>query len=272
MHPILFEIELFGASRPVGGYGLMVSLGVLATGFLAARAAHRHGEDWGAVVATIGYAMVPAFLGAGALFYAVEFVRSGFDVARVIERGPGVVFYGAVPGAVLGTWYAAKLLRVPWWKMVDLSVPGIAIGHALGRVGCFLGGCCYGAEWHGPWAALATHPMAPMANPPVPRHPVQVYEAVGLAVLALAFAATPLDVRIFGPPGSGRRLFAYCVAYGVLRFAIEGLRGDAVRGVFFGGWLSTSQIVSVGLVALGLAGFVRSLRSNRLGEARAQAS
>lgn len=260
MLPIVYELHLFGVTRPIGGYGLMVSLGVLATGFLSARAAYTAKEDWGGVIAAIGYATIPAFLGAGALFYLVELARSGFDVEAVLSRGPGLVFYGAVPGAALGTYVAAHYLRVPWWKMIDLSVPAIAVGHALGRIGCLLGGCCFGAEWHGPWAVTATDPMSPMANPSVPRHPVQVYEALGLVLIALVFAATPLDHRWIGPPGSGRRLSLYAIVYGVLRFVVESFRGDGVRGVFFGGVISTSQLVSIGVIALGVAGLVRARR------------
>ncbi len=259
MLPIVYELHLFGVSRPIGGYGLMVSLGVLATGFLAARAAHHAKEDWGAVIACIGYATLPSFLCAGALFYLVEIVRTCFDLSEALSHGPGLVFYGAVPGAVLGTYYAARWLRVPWWKMVDLSVPAIAVGHALGRVGCLLGGCCFGAEWHGPWAVTATDPISPMAHPTVPRHPVQLYESLGLVLIAMVFAATPLEAKWLGPPGSGRRLSIYAIAYGILRFVVEGFRGDGVRGVFFGG-VSTSQLVSIGVIAIGVAGIVRARR------------
>lgn len=259
MLPIVYELHLFGVTRPIGGYGLMVSLGVLATGFLAARAAHRAKEDWGGVIAAIGYATIPAFLSAGALFYLVELVRTDFDVDGVIAHGPGLVFYGAVPGAVVGSYVASKWLRVPWWKMVDLSVPGIAVGHALGRMGCLLGGCCFGAEWHGPWAVTATDPISPMSHPSVPRHPVQVYESLGLALIALVFALVPLDHKWVGAPGSGRRISLYAVVYGVLRFAVEGFRGDGVRGVYFG-LVSTSQLVSIAVIGVGIAGLVRASR------------
>ncbi|MBN8616111.1 MAG: prolipoprotein diacylglyceryl transferase [Deltaproteobacteria bacterium] len=268
MLPIVYELHLFGTTRPIGGYGLMVSLGVIATGFLSARAAHHAKEDWGGVIAAIGYATIPSFLTAGALYYLVEFVRSGFSIEQAIAHGPGLVFYGAVPGAAIGSYVAAKWLRVPWWKMVDLSVPAIAVGHALGRMGCLLGGCCFGAEWHGPWAVTATDPMSPMSHPSVPRHPVQIYEAIGLTLIALVFAAIPLDQKWIGAPGSGRRLSLYAIVYGLLRFVVEGFRGDGVRGVFFGGLVSTSQLVSMGVIALGLAGLVRS---KRVIEARAQA-
>lgn len=260
MLPVVYELHLFGVTRPIGGYGLMVALGVLTTGVLAARAAQHAREDWGGVIAAIGYATVPAFLSAGALFYLVELVRSDFDLEAVLAHGPGVVFYGAVPGAFLGAYFAAKLLRLPFWKLVDLSVPAIAAGHALGRMGCLLGGCCFGAEWHGPWAVTATNPMAPMANPSVPRHPVQVYESLGLVLLALAFAATPLDARWLGAPGSGRRISLYAILYGVLRFVTEGFRGDLVRGVFLGGLVSTSQLVSLVIVAVGFVGLARAKR------------
>ncbi|GAB4205455.1 MAG: hypothetical protein OHK0013_21340 [Sandaracinaceae bacterium] len=261
MHPILYETELFGVSRPIGGYGFCVALGVLATGLLVGRAAHRAKEDVGAVIATIGYTAAASFAGAWLFFLFVELVRSGGDVGEALSRGGGLVFYGAVPTGALASWLAARGLGVSYWKMLDLAIPGIAVGHALGRVGCFLGGCCFGYEWHGPWAVTATDPRSPMAHPPVPRHPVQLYEAIGLVGLALLFAATPLGARWLGRPGTGERAASYLVVYGCLRFVTEGFRGDGIRGVFFGGLLSTSQIVSLVAIAVGLVWSIRSRRA-----------
>lgn len=262
MHPIAYELHLFGTTRPIGGYGVFVALGVLATGLLVGRAAWRAREDVGGVIATIGYTAMAAFLGAGSFFLFVEWAR-GVDPWVSLQRGGGLVFYGAVPPSILVSFLAARALRVDWWKMVDLSIPAIAVGHALGRVGCFLGGCCYGVEWHGAWAATFTDPMAPAAHPSVPRHPVQLYESFGLLLLALAFASIPLDARWVGKPGSGARASAYLVAYGALRIGVEALRGDGVRGLFLGGLLSTSQIVSLVGIALGLVGLVRARHASR---------
>ena len=246
MHPIVAIIDLVDPPRPIGGYGLAVAIGVALTGLLVARAAHRAGDDVGAVLAAIGYTIGGSFAGAFGLFVLVEWARTGSFVDAITHGG--LVFYGAVPTGVLASWLAARGLRVRWLKTVDLAIPAIAAGHAIGRIGCFLGGCCYGAPWDGPLAVTFTHPLAPAAHPPVPRHPVQLYESFGLLVLAIAFALTPI-----GRAGSGRRALAYVGAYAVLRFSVETLRGDEIRGVVMG-LLSTSQLIS--LAALGIVAVV----------------
>lgn len=259
MHPILAELSLFGVSRPIGGYGVAVTLGLLVTAAILGRAAERSRLDVGATIATIGYATVAGFAGAFALFALVEAVRTG-DPFAVRDHG-GLVFYGAVPTALLAVVLAARSFALPWLRIVDLGVPGLALGHALGRIGCFLGGCCYGAPWHGPWAALATHPLAAAAHPAVPRHPVQLYEALGLVALAAAFTLRRPDTV-----GDGGRALAYVAAYAALRLGIEQLRDDAVRGVF--GGLSTSTLISLALLAAATVGAIR-LQAGRRARAAA---
>lgn len=253
MHPIVTEITAFGASRPIGGYGLAVAIGVVVSAALAARAAQRIRADVGAVIATIGYTTMASFAGAFALFWLVTAIQTGDPLA--IRSGGGLVFYGAVPTGLLASYLAARGFELPWLRLVDLSVPGIAAGHALGRVGCFLGGCCYGVPWDGPLAVTATHELSPAAHPPVPRHPVQLYEAVGLMMLAFAFAVVPAR-RI----GDGGRALAYIALYAVLRFSMELLRGDTLRGVWALG-VSTSQLVSIACFAVALVLGVRVWRA-----------
>jgi phosphatidylglycerol:prolipoprotein diacylglycerol transferase len=150
VHPIVTEVSIFGTTRPIGGYGLLVAIGVALSAGLAARAANRIRADVGAVIATLGYTTMASFAGAFLLFWIVMAARTGDP--WIIREGGGLVFYGAVPGGALAAYWGARALDVPYRKMVDLAVPGIAAGHAIGRIGCFLGGCCFGAEWHGPRA------------------------------------------------------------------------------------------------------------------------
>lgn len=249
MHPIVAEIELFGVVRPIGGYGLAVALGVLVSGFLVGRAAYLSKLDVGAVIAGLGYTCGAGFVGAYAFFVLVEALRTGDPMSGV--RTGGLVFYGAVPTGALAAYLSARGFKLPFARIMDLSVPAIAAGHALGRIGCFLGGCCFGCEWHGPWAATYTDPMAPAAHPPVPRHPVPLYEALGLVILAFVFALVPMK-RV----GDGHRALAYVAAYAVLRFSVELLRGDAVRGLVLG-LVSTSQLVSLVFFVVAAIGLAR---------------
>jgi phosphatidylglycerol---prolipoprotein diacylglyceryl transferase len=249
VHPIVTEIELFGVVRPIGGYGLLVAIGVLVSGLLVGRAAWLSKLDVGAVIAGLGYTCGAGFLGAAGFFVLVEGLRTGDPMAGI--QSPGLVFYGAVPSGALAAYLAARGFKLPFLRIVDLSVPAIAAGHALGRIGCFLGGCCFGCEWHGPWATTYTDPMAPAAHPSVPRHPVPLYEALGLVVLAFVFALAPMK-RI----GDGRRGLAYVVAYAVLRFSVELLRGDSARGLVLD-LVSTSQLVSLTFFTLASIALIR---------------
>lgn len=260
MHPIVTEISLFGTTRPIGGYGLAVAIGVVVAAVVTARSAERIRADVGAVIAAIGYTTMGSFLGAFLLFWLVTAIQTGDPLA--IRNGGGLVFYGAVPTGLAASYFAARGFRLPWLRLLDLSIPGIAAGHALGRLGCFLGGCCYGVAWDGPLAVTATDPLSPAAHPPVPRHPVQLYEAFGLLVLAFAFALAPKK-KI----GDGGRALTYVALYAVLRFSVELLRGDALRGVW--GIASTSQLVSVSLFVLAVILGARVLRDRRVAEASA---
>lgn len=257
MNPIVFELEMFGVTRPIGGYGLAVALGMLVTSAVAVRAAQRAKLDVGAVIACCGYTIAGGLAGAWLTFLAVEWARTGSPVAA-LQSGGGLVFYGAVPGGLLGAYLGARMLGVPFARTIDLIIPGIAAGHAIGRIGCFLGGCCFGAphgtvESPGLLSVVFTHPMSPAAHPPVPRHAVQLYESAGLMVLALVFAIVPIGKT------DGARALAYVIAYGALRLVTESLRGDAIRGLW--GPLSTSQMVS--LAAMSVAGLVLMLRVRR---------
>ncbi|MFK7985409.1 MAG: prolipoprotein diacylglyceryl transferase [Sandaracinaceae bacterium] len=247
MHPFLGVLRLGEGERVFGSYGAMVGLGVLVAGALAIRAAHRARLDVGAAFAALALTVGGGFFGAWLTFLLVEWARTGSPVSAFY--GGGFVFFGAVPGGALGLWSAGRWLKLDVLAALDLSAPGLAAGHALGRLGCFLGGCCYGAPFSGPWAVTYTHPFAPGAHPPVPRHPTPVYEAAGLVLIALVLALLPIR-----RPGTGARAALYLAAYCALRLVVEAFRGDRIRGVWLGGMSTSQGIALLGLVvAAGLA-------------------
>lgn len=246
MHPILIDL----GARSIGSYGVMVALGVAVAGAVAARAAQRARADVGLTLAALACVVAGGFAGAWIAFGLVELARTGS--LGWLSRGGGAVFFGAVPGGALAAMAAGRFFRLDWLRVLDLAIPGLAAGHALGRLGCLLGGCCYGRAFDGAWAVLYTHPLAPGAHPGVPRHPAPLYEAVGLLALGAVFALSPPRRA-----GDGSRALAYLAAYAALRIAVEGFRGDAVRGVWLGA--STSQIVAAAAL-LGSAGLLARLR------------
>jgi len=240
MHPIVGVLELGEASVPIGSYGLFAAAGLLVAGGLAARAASRAGLDVGLAFAAIALTVGFGFTGAWLTFAAVETLRTGS--VGWLANGGGLVFFGALPGGALGLWVARRWLALDVLRGLELALPGVAAGHALGRIGCFFGGCCFGRPFDGAWSVTYPWPGA------VPRHPTPLYEASGLLALAFAFAVWPAR-----RPGSGARAAAYVAAYCALRLVTELFRGDLVRGMVAG--VSTSQLIAAaGLLFAAFAG------------------
>ncbi|MSP16433.1 MAG: prolipoprotein diacylglyceryl transferase [Myxococcales bacterium] len=153
----------------------------------------------------------------------------------------GLAYYGGfLLAAPVGFWYARRQ-KLGVWRVSDLTAPGIALGLFFGRIGCFLNGCCHGAQCDLPWAVTF-----PQRSIPHNVHPAQLYEALGsLALFVLLYFVVRPRKRRHG------EVFAWLlVGYGVLRFVLEFVRADP-RGSLFG--LSTSQWIGIPLIT---AGFV----------------
>lgn len=244
MAPVLTTLRIAGLPVALHGYGLMLAVAVFGGSAWVLTAAARSNLDVAAVLAALAAALLGGFVGAHALFVLVAVVRGG-ALMDALGSG-GIVFFG---GALVGACvYGCTLsrLKLPVLQLLDSSVPAFAIAHALGRCGCFLGGCCYGSVWSGAGAVAYYDPLAPLPDG-VLRHPVQLYEAGALFVLALA------SLLVVSRQGSrGVRLGMYCVAYGVVRLITEQFRGDADRGLFWSATVSTSELISVVTISGGL--------------------
>jgi phosphatidylglycerol---prolipoprotein diacylglyceryl transferase len=182
--------------------------------------------------------------------------RDCFAAVKV-WRG-GLAYYGGfVFASTFGLWYARKH-KLGMWKVADLTAPWIAFGLSLTRIGCFLNGCCFGKVTHGrmgvhfPFnSAVFEHQrelnlITPYQNP-LPVHPTQIYLA---ALNLLTFAALYYLIR--PRKRFDGQLFAWLlICKGVFRSIVEIWRDDD-RGVFLGGYLSTSQLISLPLIALGM--------------------
>jgi phosphatidylglycerol:prolipoprotein diacylglycerol transferase len=250
--PIFTIVRLGELERPIGNFGILLAVAMLVCAAVATRAAHRAGLDAGSAIAACGFGAAGSLIGASGLYYVVEAIRKGSLTAAFDTQG--IVFYGAPLGGGLALYLACKKLDLPFLRFLDLAVPGVPMAHAMGRLGCFLGGCCFGKPYDGPFSILYTHPLAPAANPSVFRHAVPLYESSLLLLLA-AFL-------LFWPKrkvGSGESVGYYFAAYAVIRVLTETFRGDGVRGLWLG--VSTSQWISAAMFAFGVAVVVRARRT-----------
>jgi phosphatidylglycerol:prolipoprotein diacylglycerol transferase len=245
MHPILFRV----GDWPVYSYGVLLALAYLGAMQFAVMRGRRNGLD-GARMMDFGiYINISALLGAKLMLVAVEFdyfknqPRELFSLVRA-----GGVFYGGLIAALLVGLWLVKRYKLPPWKTADMIAPGIALGHVIGRMGCFLAGCCYGRATSVPWAVTFTDPVAAQnVGTPlnVPLHPTQLYDA-GAELLILIFL---LVTERRGRPFAGRTFWLYMLLYAISRYIVEIYRDDE-RGVFF--QMPTSQFISIIIVPVSL--------------------
>src|SRR3954453_14825190 len=160
-------------------YGLMAAFGLIAGLLVTSKLAKKHGVDpddaWNLGIIVI----LSGILGAKVLMLIVEWQRYSSDLFSTMQAG-GVFSGGVVAAFIAGTWYARRR-KMPWMKTADVFAPGLALGHAFGRLGCFAAGCCYGKETTLPWGVVFKNPLANQVGG-VPLgvhiHPTQLYEMI----------------------------------------------------------------------------------------------
>ena len=243
MHPILFELGGF----PVYTYGVLLAAAYLLGLQFALRRARARGLDANRVMDLGIWIIISALIGAKLLLLVVEFdtFRQNPRELLTLLRSGGVFYGGLIAAVGVALWYLTRH-RLPVWSVTDAFAPGIALGHVIGRLGCFFAGCCFGRITDVPWAVTFRNEYAAQnVGTPlnVPIHPTQLYEA-GAELIILGGL---LWLERKGRPFPGRTFWSYMLFYGITRFIIEFYRGDA-RGMV--GDLSTSQFVSVILVPL----------------------
>ncbi|MCL2694707.1 MAG: prolipoprotein diacylglyceryl transferase [Clostridiales bacterium] len=266
MHPIFY---VFGLELPA--YGLSLIFGALAAYGLGVFLARKKGdalvrENFSYIfLIAIGAALAGAFL-FRPLTKIVE-VAIHWNAAKhwtaealVYYLFGEMVFYGGVIGGFLGILFFCRKFHIPLLPMLDVAAAPLALGHALGRIGCLMGGCCYGQEVCAAHPFAIVYPEVSLGAPPnVPLLAVPLLEAVFLVILAIALALLFVRAR-----QRGLTVAVYLLAYSVWRFVLEFFRGDAVRGVYAG--LSTSQYVSLALFLFGIGVILYIVRKNRGGQ------
>jgi phosphatidylglycerol:prolipoprotein diacylglycerol transferase len=256
MHPILFRL----GPLTIHTYGFLVAAGFLLALVLAVRHARNEGISSNRLVDLGFYILLAAIIGSRLFFIIINagyYIKNPLDIFKIWEGG--LVFYGgvllAVPTAI---WYMKKN-GLGIWRTADVFAPSIAIGHALGRLGCFFAGCCYGKSAESlPWAVTFTDPES-LAQIGVPLHPTQLYESAGEFINFLILI-TLRKYKSF----NGQLFITYLLFYSSLRFVVEFFRGDINRG-FIIPQLSVSQGISILMFLVAVIGFI-ILRQRNLHE------
>jgi phosphatidylglycerol:prolipoprotein diacylglycerol transferase len=263
--PILFKI----GPLAIHGYGLMVAVGLLACYPILASDARRKGlNPLADQLASLYLWMLIAGYVGGKLFYVwsspeeFEQVKATKGLAATLANG--FVFYGSLIFCLPTLWWWLRRRSLPVLASIDTVIFAAPVMLGLGRVGCFLAGCCHGHRTDLPIAVTFDEGQGLRG---VPIHPAQLYETLGCAIVfAILWFWARRRARW---PGFVTAL--YLVLYGVERYVVELFRGDVVRGYLVGGSglqpgdppglaLAVSQGISLVAIAVGALWLVRGGR------------
>lgn len=234
IYPILFRIGEF----EVTSFGALVAVGALVGLWLFRRELRRAGLPDAAI--DTGLAGVVGGLVGAKLLWVAEHLGAGRIGDLLLSRG-GMSWFGGFAGGLIAGLWLMRRRRLPVIAVLAAATPGLAVGHAIGRLGCFLVGDDYGRPSNLPWAVAFPDGLPPTT---VPVHPTQLYEMA--ALLPIAFMLIRWRIQ-------GRHdrfvLGAYFTLAGLVRFAIEFVRvNDRVLGV-----LTVAHLASLAAVAIGAA-------------------
>jgi phosphatidylglycerol:prolipoprotein diacylglycerol transferase len=290
MRPTLFTVRLGGGQLAFPSYGILVALGITVGIVWFVRAGKRAGLDGGRLQDLAFASIVLGFVGARVAFVLLNgraFLAAcvgatvglsgrlaGCSAALRFWEG-GFVFYGGAVTVAMGVLAFCRRERWSFLELGDLAAPAVALGHAIGRLGCLMAGCCYGKSCAPSgmvfWAVsfppgsiafddeVAAGAISPASLRTLPLHPTQVYEAVGeLIIVAVLWHLRRRNDRRQGqstsvatpgsPPGHapGKVLTVYLILYAGLRSVVELFRGDAARG-FLVRWSNPGLSAALGL-------------------------
>jgi phosphatidylglycerol:prolipoprotein diacylglycerol transferase len=251
MYPELFHQKFLAT------YGVLVAIAFLTALWLAGKLAKRQGLNTDEVTNLGIYCALAALGGAKLMMFLVDiryYVEHPGEIFSFGTLRAGGVFYGGLIAALaVAFWYMRKT-KLPPLKTADVFAPAIALGHGIGRIGCFMAGCCWGIECDRPWAVTFTDPVAnDLVGVPLnkPLHPTQLYEAASEFVIFAVLYRMANKKHV-----DGTIIAAYLALYSLVRFVVEFYRVHE-QGNLWGGPLDTSQWISVGLFLVAVRYSVR---------------
>jgi phosphatidylglycerol:prolipoprotein diacylglycerol transferase len=256
MQPILFEI--FGIK--IYSYGVMVATGFLLALWLGIVRAKKAGIKASHIIDLSFYVLLAGIFGAKIILFLNRpgyYIRS-FKSFWSLMRSGGVIIGGLVMAMIVAAIYLRKH-KLDTLKVLDIAAPSIALGQAVGRIGCFLAGCCYGKVCQLPWAVTFTNPVSHenVGTPlNISLHPVQLYSSLTNWFIFI-FLTWYYPKRKY----KGQVFLLYVLLYSITRFINEFFRGDLSR-ITIGGPLSDAQYLGIVGAAVSIYFLIKKKKEN----------
>jgi len=252
MHPILFEAGKF----TIYTYGFFIALGAAsAFAYMAYQGKRQFGLTFDQTNNLFLLLVVAGVVG-GKLFLIFENPAYYLANPSKLLSGSGFVFYGSLLCCIPTMLWFFKKNKLPVLAMLDVMAVVTCIVHGLGRIGCFMAGCCYGKPTQAAWGVVFTNPVCQAQPLHTALHPTQLYEAGWIAIILLLLLFLRARKKF-----DGQLFIFYLVLYALGRSVIEIFRGDIQRGFVIADVLSNSQFISLIVIAVAIYFYVKWSRS-----------
>ncbi len=254
MHPIIAKLGPF----TIYSYGMMVAIAFLAGLHIARIEARRKGLDINIVYDFVFYLIIGSLIGARlyylAFFNPSIFIKDPVSVLKLWEGG--LAIHGALLGGTLSAILFSRIRRTSFWGLADLTAPSMILGQAIGRIGCFLNGCCFGVPTTSFFGIRFPKGSLPdLAYGGLPVYPTQIYEF--LLDLSAFFILWSIRRRI---RFNGGLFLVYLMMYSCIRIWVSSLRGDSLY--IWGTGIKVAQAVSAAIFIIALVIFMRKMKQD----------
>jgi phosphatidylglycerol:prolipoprotein diacylglycerol transferase len=251
MHPILFEFDtppwlqsFLPGHVALYSYGFFIALGILASFIFMLPRLKPLGFDADKLSTLYLWAILAAFVGGKVFFYLESPAKYLSDPSLMLKSlGGGFVFYGSLLFVVPTLYWWLRKSKIAIAPFFDVLAFGGPILHAIGRIGCFMAGCCHGSTCTNILGVTYTHPKSAAIPLNIPLYPTQLFDVMLNVVIIIV-----LFWLIKRQKFHGQLFLAYIMMYAVGRSIVENFRGDEARGFIFNGWLSHSQAIALLLI------------------------
>jgi len=237
MHPILF----YGGSVVIRSWGVMVVIGIITAVFLSMQEAGKRGVDPENIIDLAIILVVSGVIGARVVYVLTNFneYRNNISMAFSIRTG-GLAWPGAFLFALIATIIFVRWRRISFWLIVDILSPYIALGYSIGRIGCFLNGCCFGKVTEKAWWSVYMLGAY--------RYPTQLYASLASFLIFLFLVTRTSWYEL-----PGKRFLVYIILYAIYRFTVEFYRYNStyILGLSPAQWGMLGAIIVASIILYG---------------------